>query len=102
MEKPEKIYLNNPNQIHALLPLGKENIGNIRETFFMNMLSVDHKICASKKGDFIIDDQYTFEVGGKNKGFKQIKGLDQSYLAIDNIESGFRNKIPLWLFGFLY
>jgi len=102
MEKPEKIYLNNPNQIYALLPHGKENIGTIRETFFINMLSVDHKITASKKGDFIIDDQYTFEVGGKNKGFKQIKGVDSSYLALDNIESGFKNKIPLWLFGFLY
>jgi len=102
MEKPEKIYLNNPNQIYALLSQGQENIGNIRETFFINMLSVDHRISAPKKGDFFIDDQYTFEVGGKNKGFKQIKGLENSYLALDNLEIGMRNKIPLWLFGFLY
>ncbi|KPA13333.1 AAA ATPase [Candidatus Magnetomorum sp. HK-1] len=102
MEKPEKIYLNNPNQVYAILADGKQNIGNIRETFFINMLSVDHEITASKKGDFLINDQYTFEVGGKNKGFKQIKGVKQSYLAIDNIEIGIRQKIPLWLFGFLY
>ncbi len=102
MEKPEKIYLNNPNQVYALLSQGRENVGNIRETFFINMLSVDYRITASKKGDFIIDDQYTFEVGGKNKGFKQIKGVEKSYLALDNLETGIQNKIPLWLFGFLY
>jgi hypothetical protein len=102
MEKPEKIYLNNPNQIYALLSQGQENIGNIRETFFINMLSVDHRIAAPQKGDFLIDDHYTFEVGGKNKSFKQIKGIENSYLALDNLEMGMRNKIPLWLFGFLY
>jgi hypothetical protein len=102
MEKPEKIYLNNPNQIYALLSQGQENIGNIRETFFINMLSVDHRIAAPQKGDFLIDDHYTFEVGGKNKSVKQIKGIENSYLALDNLEMGMRNKIPLWLFGFLY
>ncbi|WP_222536854.1 hypothetical protein [Pedobacter polysacchareus] len=54
------------------------------------------------KGDFLIDDTYTFEVGGKGKTNKQIEGVHQGYIAMDNLESGINNKIPLWLFGFLY
>ncbi len=102
LEKPDKIYLNNPNQIYAISSKGKENIGTIRETFFINMLSVMHKVSMPKKGDFYIDNKYTFEIGGKNKSFKQIKDINNSFLAIDDIETGIGNKIPLWLFGFLY
>jgi uncharacterized protein len=102
LEKPDKIYLNNPNQIYAMSSEGKENTGTIRETFFINMLSVMHNVSAPKKGDFYIDNKYTFEIGGKNKNFKQIKDIKNSFLAIDDIETGISNKIPLWLFGFLY
>ena len=102
LEKPEKIYLNNPNQIYAMSGKGKENIGTIRETFFINTLSVMHKVSMPKKGDFCVDDQYTFEIGGRNKGFKQIKDVENAFLALDNMETGIGNKIPLWLFGFLY
>ena len=102
LEKPEKIYLNNPNQIYAMSSKGKGNIGTIRETFFINALSVMHKISMPKKGDFCVDNKYTFEIGGRNKGFKQIKEISNSFLALDDIETGINNKIPLWLFGFLY
>lgn len=102
LEKPEKIYLNNPNQIYAISPKAKENPGNIRETFFMNMLSQFHSIKLPKFGDFIVDDKYIFEVGGRKKGFSQIKNIPNSFLAVDDIEIGIGNKIPLWLFGFLY
>ena len=102
MEKPAKIYLNNPNQVYAISGKGRENIGNIRETFFINMLSAFHNVAASKHGDFIVDNKYTFEIGGKNKQTNQLKGLPESYLAVDDIESGTGIKIPLWLFGFLY
>ena len=102
LEKPEKIYLNNTNQIYAISSKGKENIGNIRETFFINMLSAMHNVSSPKKGDFLIDNKYTFEIGGKNKSFKQIKDIDNSFLAVGDIETGIGNKIPLWLFGFLY
>lgn len=102
MEKPEKIYLNNPNQVYAISRKGRENIGNIRETFFANMLSLDHKITVSRHGDFLVDNRYTFEIGGKNKSFKQIKDIPDSCLAIDDTEIGINRKIPLWLFGFLY
>ncbi len=102
LEKPEKIYLNNTNQIYAISSKGKENIGNIRETFFINMLSAMYEVLSPKKGDFLIDNKYTFEIGGKNKSFKQIKDISNSFLAVDDIETGIGNKIPLWLFGFLY
>ena len=100
LEKPEKIYLNNPNLIYAFSDVGNKE--NIRETFFLSMLGVNHSTKAPKKGDFLVDDTYLFEIGGRNKGFSQIKDLDNSFLALDDIEKGFGNKIPLWLFGFLY
>ncbi|MBN1651413.1 MAG: AAA family ATPase, partial [Bacteroidales bacterium] len=71
-------------------------------TFFLNQLSVNHKVNYSNKGDFIVDKSKVFEVGGKNKTQKQIAGIANSYLAIDGIEIGYQNEIPLWLFGFLY
>jgi len=102
LEKPEKIYLNNPNQIYAISPESKANIGNIRETFFVNMLLSFHTVNLPKYGDFLVDDRFTFEVGGKKKGFSQVKDLPDSYLALDDIEIGIGKKIPVWLFGFLY
>lgn len=98
LEKPEKIYLDNSN----LLFTSKANIGTIRETFFMNQLNKYHHVIAPKSGDFLVDDHLTFEIGGKNKSFKQIKEMKHSFVASDEIERGFANRIPLWLFGFLY
>ncbi|CAA6818277.1 MAG: ATPase component BioM of energizing module of biotin ECF transporter [uncultured Sulfurovum sp.] len=98
IEKPEKIYLDNSN----LLFTSSAEIGTVRETFFMNQVSKDHEIIAPKNGDFLVDETYWFEVGGKNKSFKQIKEMNNSFVAADEIERGFGNKIPLWLFGFLY
>lgn len=100
LEKPEKVYLNNPNLIHAFS--AKANQGNIRETFFLNMLGVRHALTAPTQGDFLVDDRYLFEVGGRNKDFSQIKDIADSFLALDDMEKGFGNKIPLWLFGLLY
>lgn len=99
LKKPEKIYLENTNFMH-LFADGKANIGSIRETFFFNQVAEQHQVSASRSGDFLVDQKYTFEVGGPNKNFQQIKGVPQSYLAID-VENGSGNKIPLWLFGML-
>lgn len=102
LQKPDKIFLENTNLLFALAP---ENVdtGSLRESFFMNQLSnTEHNISLPLKGDFLIDDTYTFEVGGTGKANKQIEGIDKAYLALDNLESGINNKIPLWLFGFLY
>jgi hypothetical protein len=99
MEKPEKITLGNPNLIHAL----RANTGTLRETFFASMVeNADHSMILAKKGDFKVDSKYVFEVGGANKSFSQIKGVDESYLALDDIEHGIGRKIPLWVFEFLY
>jgi predicted AAA+ superfamily ATPase len=98
--KPEKIYLNNPNLHFAYCE--NTQIGTIREAMFCSMLMPNHTITIPKKGDFLIDDQYIFEIGGKNKTFKQIKDIENSFVVSDDIEIGSGNKIPLWLFGFLY
>jgi predicted AAA+ superfamily ATPase len=107
IDKPEKIYLENTNLMYITNP----NIGNVRETFFVNQLSnyylvknqEDFKgIFNSKVGDFILEDRYIFEVGGANKSFKQIKDIENSFVVADEIEIGFGAKIPLWLFGLLY
>jgi len=101
LQKPEKIYLQNPNLAFALSP-SEPNTGNLRETFFMNQLQVSHQVTLPKFGDFMVDDQFVFEIGGPNKTAQQIQGVPNAYLALDQIKIGSGNKIPLWLFGFLY
>lgn len=101
LQKPDKIYLENPNLMYALSDFNV-NIGNVRETFFANQLQYKYKINVSEHSDFYVDNQYTFEIGGKDKGKKQINTLSNSYIVSDDIEYGFNEKIPLWLFGFLY
>lgn len=96
---PDKLYLNNTNMMFALS--SNAEIGTVRETFFMNQLSVSHEVSLPAKGDFKIDSKFLFEVGGSKKSFNQIKDEKDSFLAIDSIEIGNGNKIPLWLFGFL-
>lgn len=98
--KVDKIYLDNPNLIYALGD-DASNIGNIRETFFLNQMRVRHQVLASSISDFKIDD-LTFEVGGKNKGQKQIRNVSDSYIVKDDIEQGYFNVIPLWQFGLTY
>ncbi len=102
LEKPEKIYLNNSNLYHALSGRREPERGAVRETFLLNMLHVDHGVSVPAKGDFLVDDLVTIEVGGKTKGAGQIAGLDNAWLAVDGIEIGHHQRIPLWLFGFLY
>lgn len=102
LEKPEKIYLNNTNLIHAISGSVPAEIGNMRETFFLNMTGAFHKVSSPEHGDFLVDGKYVFEIGGKNKDFSQIRDLRNSFLAVDNIEIGIGNKIPLWVFGLLY
>ncbi|MCF8302995.1 MAG: AAA family ATPase [Bacteroidales bacterium] len=101
MSKPAKLYLNNGNLFYAINPNIPEK-GTLRETFFLNQLSAKQQVDYSKEGDFRVDDQYIFEIGGKNKTTYQISGLENSFLAIDDVEYGYKNRIPLWMFGFLY
>ena len=101
LQKPDKILLNNTNLIYAL-GLSQNDVGTQRETFFLNQLSFRHSINYSEKADFIVNKKYLFEIGGKAKNKTQISGLKSAYLGLDEMETGFGNKIPLWLFGFLY
>lgn len=78
------------------------NVGNIRETFFIQHLNDIHQLSLPPKGDFLVDDTYTFEIGGKNKPQKQIAGINNAFLVKDDIEVGINNHIPLWLFGLIY
>jgi len=100
ISKPEKLYLDNTNLFSIFCDSAK--IGTIRETFFASSVSYKHNINYPKSGDFILDEKFTFEIGGKDKNIKQIKNLEDAYIVADDIEIGIDNKIPLWLFGFIY
>lgn len=99
--KVDKIYLDNPNLIYTL---GAPNIeiGTVRETFFYNQTHALFSVTASPISDFLIDGQYTFEVGGKKKRQSQLQNLSDGYVVKDDIVSGYGNIIPLWAFGMLY
>ena len=101
LQKPEKIYLENTNIAYTLAE-NNTDIGNMRETFFINQLSYNHTVEYPNSGDFYVNKKFLFEIGGKNKSSKQIKDASNAYIVAANIEYGFGNKIPLWLFGMLY
>ena len=98
--KPQKLYLNNPNLSFSYCQ--SNETGTIREQFFLNMLSQRYDISYPKAGDFLVDEKYTFEIGGKNKNFEQIRDIENSFVVADDIEVGLGKKVPLWLIGFLY
>ncbi len=99
LTKPDKVLLNNTNL--SYLYGDNANIGSARETFFVNQLNAVANVILAPQGDFMVDN-YTFEVSGKSKSFKQIKDIQNSFVVADDIEIGHGNKIPLWLFGMLY
>ena len=101
MQKPDKILINNSNLMYAL-GMNLNEIGTQRETFFYNQLSYQENISYSGKADFLVNNKYLFEIGGKTKGKRQITDQNDAFIVSDDIEIGFGNKIPIWLFGFLY
>lgn len=101
LHKPDKIYLGNTNYFYALNMHGEE-MGTIRELFFQTQVGVNYSLKIPRSGDFIVNDKFIFEIGGKNKTQHQIRDLNNAYLVLDDIENGIFNRIPLWLFGFLY
>ena len=102
LQKPDKIFLENTNLSFALSSNNTDK-GSLREAFFMNQLkNAGNEINLPLKGDFYVNDKYTFEIGGKGKSAKQLIGLENSFTAIDDMEAGIGNKIPLWMFGLLY
>lgn len=102
MQKPDKIYLTNPNLLHAL-SFNNTDEGNMRETFVMSQLKPFHRVEYGKEaGDFVINGKWRFEIGGAKKGFSQIANIEHSYVFADNIEYVSGNRYPLWLLGFSY
>lgn len=99
VNKPDKLLLHNPNLFKVLC--AADNKGSVRESFFVSQLGLQHQVHYHDQGDFIVNDDYVFEVGGASKTARQLKGAP-GYVAADDIELGQGNKIPLWLFGFLY
>jgi hypothetical protein len=109
LTKPEKILLENSNLMYAITD--DVNTGTLRELFFVNQLRnagtihpqlIESTVELSGQGDFFVRGGYTFEIGGKGKGFRQIGGIADGFVVADDIEVGFKNKLPLWLFGFMY
>ena len=101
MQKPDKVYIHNPNLLHALStqPL----VGTLRECFVVNQLRVKHSVEYGKsQGDFKIDGKITIEVGGEKKTFDQIAHVPDSYILADNMEYPVGKKLPIWLIGLLY
>jgi uncharacterized protein len=101
LSKPEKIYMQNTNLIYTISG-DNVNKGTLRELYFFNQVSAKYTVNYAKKGDFLVENKYLFEVGGSQKTFTQIADIQDSYLAIDDVQIGRMNKIPLWIFGFLY
>ncbi|MFH1121105.1 MAG: AAA family ATPase [Bacteroidota bacterium] len=100
LQKPEKLFLENTNLAYALTSQPEK--GNIRETFILNqLLNAGLSVYAPVKGDFLVNET-TIEVGGKNKTAAQVSHINDFLLAIDDVETGYGNKVPIWLFGFLY
>ena len=98
--KVEKVYIDNPSLMTALAG-GVPDIGNIRETFFYNQMRVRNDIISSRESDFCID-KFTFEIGGKKKGKKQIEDVPNGIIVRDDIEVGHGIIVPLWMFGMNY
>lgn len=101
LQKPDKIYVENPNILEAMT-LDTVNEGTKRECFLVNQLRQSHRVEYTRRGDFLIDGKYTIEVGGRSKDGKQIANIDHAFIAADDIEYAYGNKIPLWAFGCLY
>ena len=101
LNKPDKLYLNNTNLSYALSN-EKPDKGNLRETFFLNQLMVKHQITYPEHGDFLLDGKYLIEVGGHSKNSRQIANMGNAFIVVDDVEYAFGNRIPLWLFGYLY
>lgn len=99
MSKPQKVLFDNPSILYGL---GYADKGKVRESFFASMVSQDHEVAYPKEGDLLVDNRYLFEIGGAKKGFDQIRDMPDSFVAADDIQIGFGNKIPLWMFGLLY
>ena len=101
LQKPEKIYLNNTNQLYAMA-MQPPSKGTLREVFFCSQVETQYQLNIPKKGDFVVNGQYIFEVGGKNKPASQVANIPNSYIVKDDLQYPAGSALPLWIFGFIY
>ncbi len=101
LQKPEKVYLHNTNLLYALIE-NTPSQGTVREVFFCNQLQVGHKVTQSSATDFVVNNEYQFEIGGKGKGNKQIRDLEKAWVVKDDIEYPVLQTLPMWIFEFCY
>lgn len=101
LQKPDKIFLDNPNLFFALNP-EMVNTGSLRETFALNQLTAKHEVFLHEQADFLVDNKFVIEIGGKNKDNRQVRDFDNSFVFQDDLEIGHHNRVPLWLLGFMY
>lgn len=101
LQKPEKVYLSHPNLQYAL-HASRPDTGTLEESFFLSQVHPLHKVEYTEKGDFRLNRQVTIEVGAANKTRRQVAGLENAWVAADDVEIGHGDKIPLWMFGLLY
>lgn len=101
LQKPDKAYLENTNLLYMMAPT-KLHLGMVRETFVLNQLKMNHRVTYPKEGDFLVNEQFTLEIGGASKSNKQIAGVTDAYIVADDLDFAVGNKIPIWLFGLLY
>jgi predicted AAA+ superfamily ATPase len=101
LNKPEKLFLQNSNMMYAFSN-DSPDTGNLRETFFLSQIMVNHEVSFADKGDFTVDNKYTFEVGGRKKSRKQILGMENAFIVSDETDYRSQDKLPLWIFGLLY
>jgi len=103
LSKPDKLFLENSNLMYLLAGNTRtSHKGTVRETFFFNQVGAAHELHYPEQGDFLVNRKYTIEIGGKNKTGRQLRDIEDSFVAADDIEYGHGRTIPLWLFGFLY
>lgn len=101
IDHPAKVYLQNPNLAYAIAEQSV-NVGTVREIFFNSLLSHQHHLTLPINGDFLVDNEYVFEIGGRKKSHEQVKDSQRSFVVRDDVEMGYGDKIPLWLFGFIF
>ena len=101
LQKPDKVYLENPNLLYAFAPT-QLHTGMVRETFVLNQLKMKHTINYPLVGDFLVDEKYLLEIGGQSKTAKQIGTAENAFVVADDFDFAIGQKVPIWLFGLLY
>ena len=101
LTKPDKVLIENTN-LHYALCSGNINPGSHRETYCVYAFKAAHQVSMPARGDLLIDQQYTIEIGGPGKSFHQIANMPNPILILDTKEKGYKDTLPMWMLGLFY